>query len=992
MVPAGTFDGSSGAGGQAGPSTGGNSGPGATSGTGGSGGPTAQACVPSGPAGAPPTVAVCGDGWLSPGEQCDDGNTANNDACSSTCAVTPSLVAPHAGSSGVLPFPGRELGDGAHPMAAGCNKVGVSYLDRAATPAALKLATFSNVGLAQAVVDIGTAGVDSPSPSLAALSDDTFVAAWTEFDSDELGVRLRRIDPAATTQADPVFANSGQDYSQRSPDVVFDGTRVVVAWVDDADPLNGPDLRYRMFDADLNPTSDDLTLAATSAVEDHVTLAAFHGNWAAAWRSGSGGAETIEVQSGSTHWSVGPFLPGSSDDRPALAFIDPTHLVVAFSEGTEGTGDDVANVPRLHGAVLDAAYPGHAESFEVKPTIEPYASSLGLSQTEPAITSDGDRLVVAWRSSSAIGDPAGDELWSREIKWTAGTGNTVVIDTSAPERSLLATGELRGGDQAKPTLLSSTDWPDHRLLSVWEDSGKSFGSRSGLPEVALQFSQVPGELASPPPGPCSGVTIAISPPGPAVDFTSVTLTATATCGAGAEAEYQFGYQDPTGTTWTLIRGWGSATANWSTAGVPSGNYPVYAYARRKGTTVPFDSNAGVGYLVGKVCYANASMTATPTGVEPIGTVLTLSGAAMCSGTGTIPEYRSLYWLPGSSTWSWVSDWSTTPVSWNTTGLPSGSYTLLTHIRAHGNASGFESYAYGGALLGNVCYQVNSVSPTGLQALGGTVALSATATCVGSTAPEFLYYYYAPGSGSPVQVGSWSSSPVGLNTTGLQPGNYTVLAYTRGVGNNSGNEASAYGGFQLGSLCPSVTESVSPSSPQAIGEAVTVTGNAGCSPAEYAFYYRLWGNSLWILFHDWQAPPTASWNTTGLASGNYELRVDARIAGHAATETNTEIGYLLGDVCPGAGISASPASPHGVGTAVTLSAAASCTNSASAEYQFYYRAPGATFPTMIRSWGPSTVNWSTTSLPAGAYSIYAYARATGNTDTYDSVGESSYVFQ
>src|SRR5262249_2726686 len=33
------------------------------------------------------TAAVCGDGILSPGEQCDDGNSNNNDYCTNQCKV-----------------------------------------------------------------------------------------------------------------------------------------------------------------------------------------------------------------------------------------------------------------------------------------------------------------------------------------------------------------------------------------------------------------------------------------------------------------------------------------------------------------------------------------------------------------------------------------------------------------------------------------------------------------------------------------------------------------------------------------------------------------------------------------------------------------------------------------------------------------------------------------------------------------------------------------
>jgi cysteine-rich repeat protein len=986
-------------GGQAGSGAGGSGGGGGNGNTtaggslGASGAP-ALVCTPDAPAGV--THGVCGDGFLNANEQCDDGDTADGDACSSTCVVTPALVLPRtAAPSAVLPLSGRSLGRGAHPSAVGCNRVGVSLLDRSSDSAKLQIGLFSGVGHPAGSIDFGEADVDSPNPSIAALPDDSFVAVWTAFDSDELGIRLRRFGPAITALSSATFANVEQAFSQRAADLVFDGTELVVAWVDDSDPLNGPDLRYRTFAPDLTPTSDDLTLSATSAVEDQVTLAALGGHWAAAWRSGSAGSETIEVQSGAKHWSVGPFLPGASDDRPALTFIDANHLALAFTVGTDPLASGIALVPHLQGAILDAAYPGQTEAFEVKPTLEPYASLPDLGQTQPALASYGDRLLIAWRAASSLGDPAGDELWSREIKWAPGSGSSLLIDTSAPERVLIGTGALRSGDQARPTLVTSNNWSDHRLLSVWEDSARTFGASEGTTDVALQFSQLPGELPTLPTGPCSAVTIAASPPdGPATGASSVTLTAQATCGAGSEAEYRFLYQSPDLSSYGWIRGWGSAVANWNTAGLPSGAYPVYVYTRRKGSTADFESNAALVYLVGSVCHKDPTFQATPSGVQPIGTVLSLNASATCSGVGTVPEHLTYYFLPGTQSYFKVGDWSTAPVDWNTAGLPNGNYTLLTYLRGHGNTSGRESFVYGGALLGNVCYSVNSVttSPATPQSVCSTIVLSATATCTGSTTPEFRYFYYGPGSSSATPIGSWSSTPFSWNTTGLPPGRYAFLAYARGVGNNSDQESSGYSAaLQLGANCPSVSMSASPSAPQAAGTVVTLTANAGCTPAEYRFLYRLWGSSAWLPIGDWTSSNTQSWDTAGLASGNYEAYVDARIAGHVGAEVNTQLSYLVGDVCSTVSLSASPSGPHPIGTTVSLSASSTCTNGATAEYQFYYRTPSGVL-TLIRDWGPATTDWSTASLSPGNYSTYAYARAQGNSDLYEAVAQSNYVFQ
>jgi hypothetical protein len=407
--------------------------------------------------------------------------------------VTPLLVAPHPAATNPLPLPGREFGGSRHPLAAGCNTVGAAYLERSAQPPTLNLATFSSVGKALALIPFGTANVASPSPALAALPNDSFVIAWTDFDGDgdELGIQLRKIDPALAAQAESVFANSNTPFSQRAPDIIFDGAKLVVAWVDDSDPATAPDLRYRTFAPDLTPLTDDQTLAATPSVEGQVALAAFNGAWAAAWRSGTAGAETIEAQLGTTHWTVGPLAPGAPDDRPALAFIDATHLAVAFTEGTDPSASGAANTPRLHAAIFDAAVPGLTPSFAIAPTVMPYATAPTSSQTQPTLAVFSDRLLVGWRSSAVPGDALGDELWTREVKWSSGGGNTLLIDTSSPELRLLPSA-LRAGDQSTPVLLSSNLWPEHRLLSAWQDEGKTLGSAvSGTPDVVLQFAPAP---------------------------------------------------------------------------------------------------------------------------------------------------------------------------------------------------------------------------------------------------------------------------------------------------------------------------------------------------------------------------------------------------------------------------------------------------------------------------------------------------------------------
>ena len=120
-------------------------------------------CNPTAPSGTAPAIAVCGDGFRTGAEACDDGNLLSGDACGPTCQVTPLLVSAHAAATNALPLPGRELGNSRHPLSAGCNTVGATYLDRSSDPPTLNLATFSSVGKSLALIPIGTANVDTES-------------------------------------------------------------------------------------------------------------------------------------------------------------------------------------------------------------------------------------------------------------------------------------------------------------------------------------------------------------------------------------------------------------------------------------------------------------------------------------------------------------------------------------------------------------------------------------------------------------------------------------------------------------------------------------------------------------------------------------------------------------------------------------------------------------------------------------------------------------
>jgi len=97
-----------------------------------------------------------------------------------------------------------------------------------------------------------------------------------------------------------------------------------------------------------------------------------------------------------------------------------------------------------------------------------------------------------------------------------------------------------------------------------------------------------------------------------------------------------------------------------------------------------------------------------------------------------------------------------------------------------------------------------------------------------------------------------------------------------------------------------------------------------------------------VVQDYSAAKTYSWNTTGLALGQYGLRVDARDVGAVADyETVATAYYNLADPpCATPTVAVSPVSPQGVGTMITFTT--TTTNCPRPLYEFWMLAPGGSW--------------------------------------------------
>ena len=107
---------------------------------------------------------------------------------------------------------------------------------------------------------------------------------------------------------------------------------------------------------------------------------------------------------------------------------------------------------------------------------------------------------------------------------------------------------------------------------------------------------------------------------------------------------------------------------------------------------------------------------------------------------------------------------------------------------------------------------------------------------------------------------------------------------------------------------------------------------------------------------------------------------------------TDAGGGTSAVCKPINVSISPASPQTVGTPVDVTGSATCTNSGTPEFQYYYLPPGGLW-TLGRNYAAAGLwTWNTTGKAVGAYTILSRSRAQGSTVLYDDQKSSPYTLQ
>jgi phenolic acid decarboxylase len=437
-----------------------------------------EAGPPDVSADAPPPY--CGDGVVNqPTEQCDDGPTPPpRGLCTLNCRVQEQLLVAPAVDGGA---PSRSLGRGRHPIASQAGALAVAYTETTdqETQLLVKLHDAHDIEGPPVPLAPPSAALASANPVVAGLPAGVFAIAFTTPSSspgDATDVVLRQAG-ATGLIGGALTANAGKVGEHYDADVVWTGTDLVVAWTDTSTVGSSPDLRMRRFDAQLNPrTAGDEDLAVTADVEGDVALAAFGGTWAAAWRASASDGEYIRARTPTASWSLGPYLAGPDQARPALVPVDGSHLLVIYVQGRDALDAGVATTSTLRGVLLDAGAGTAGAPFDITAPKGALIEALDVNAS-----SAGNVIAVGWRSPAVSGSALGEDV--SVAYWSNVTGPP---DLQAPlsPTPVPRLAAHRNGDQRALALAPIADTPA-QFFAAWDDLGMTFGAGEGPGDVVV---------------------------------------------------------------------------------------------------------------------------------------------------------------------------------------------------------------------------------------------------------------------------------------------------------------------------------------------------------------------------------------------------------------------------------------------------------------------------------------------------------------------------
>jgi hypothetical protein len=365
---------------------------------------------------------------------------------------------------------------------------------------------------------------------------------------------------------------------------------------------------------------------------------------------------------------------------------------------------------------------------------------------------------------------------------------------------------------------------------------------------------------------CTSANMSPDKASPQAVGTTVTFTATST-GCVAAPEYRFVLDGtPVGTTW------GTATWAWNTSGLRPGVHGVGVWVRSTGSLAGYESWWLGTYTVTLPTCTSADASTLALSPVTQGAPVPWTGSALGC---TNPEFR-FFVLPPGGAWTLKREYGIASWTWDTTGLPSGTYQIGVWARQIGSGNAYDAYNYVTMVLGAFGTCVAKIGPqqTSPQAPGTNISVFGSST--NCTTPSYEFLLLPPGGvwtvKQPFGAGTWL-----WMTAGLPAGTYELGVWVKQAGSTRRYDAYALTVFTLKvpGTCTSATLTPSAASPQTPGTSITWTATStGCSAARYEIWELIPPSATWVSKGPYTAGTTYTWNTTNL-SGPYRWGVWAR---------------------------------------------------------------------------------------------------------------------
>jgi hypothetical protein len=219
--------------------------------------------------------------------------------------------------------------------------------------------------------------------------------------------------------------------------------------------------------------------------------------------------------------------------------------------------------------------------------------------------------------------------------------------------------------------------------SVWaRDAGSSAGYDVFVPGAAYTLTTTP----------CASANATAAPASPQASGTTITVSATST--GCANPRYEFWLQAP-GGSWTIVQAYSStATFSWNTSGSVAGSWHYSVWVRDASSGASYDKFfPGTAYTLTSTPCTSANASAAPASPQASGTTVTVTAT---SATCTHPLYEFWIKAPGGS-WTIAQAYSAAATfSWNTAGLPPGTYYYSVWVRDSGSSAAYDTYFPGTA--------------------------------------------------------------------------------------------------------------------------------------------------------------------------------------------------------------------------------------------------------------------------------------------------------